>query len=56
MDDLFIIIGRLYVDVNQAQKILENFQQKLKEKDQEIQELKKRISQDSSNLDNDTEH
>jgi hypothetical protein len=48
MDDLFAIIGRLYVDVSQAQKILENFQQKLKEKDQEIQELKKKLSKDSS--------
>jgi len=55
MDDLFAIIGRLYVDVSQAQKILENFQQKIKEKDQEIQELKKKLSKDSSYNNDDSE-
>lgn len=43
MDELFTIIGKLYADVNQAQKILESFQQKIKEKDQEIQDLKKKL-------------
>jgi hypothetical protein len=55
MDELFTIIGRLYVDVSQAQKILENFQQKLKEKDQEIQELRKKLSKDSVYSGNDKE-
>ena len=48
MDDLFITIGRLYVDVVQAQKILENFQKKGQEKDKEIQELTKKVSQETS--------
>ena len=55
MDDLFITIGRLYVDVVQAQKILESFQKKLQEKDKEIQELSKKLSQDASYSDNDTQ-
>jgi hypothetical protein len=55
MDDLFLTIGRLYVDVVQAQKILETFQKKLQEKDQEIQELKKKLSKDSSYPSDDTQ-
>jgi hypothetical protein len=55
MDELFTIIGKLYADVNQAQKILESFQQKIKEKDQEILELKKKLSKDTAYSSNDTE-
>jgi hypothetical protein len=55
MDELFMIIGKLYADVNQAQKILESFQQKIKEKDQEILELKKKLSKDTAYSSNDTE-
>lgn len=55
MDDLFITIGRLYVDVVQAQKILESFQKQLQEKDKEIQELTKKLSKDASYSNNDTQ-
>ena len=41
MDDLFITIGKLYVDISSMQKVLEMLQKQLKEKDLEILELKK---------------
>jgi hypothetical protein len=41
MDDLFITIGKLYVDISSMQKVLEMLQKQLKEKDSEILELKK---------------
>jgi hypothetical protein len=40
-NELFNIIGRLYVDVYNSQKIIDILQQQLKSKDQEILELKK---------------
>jgi hypothetical protein len=41
MDDLFIIIGKLYTDIVNAQKIIDMLQQQIKEKNEEILELKK---------------
>jgi predicted flavoprotein YhiN len=41
MDELFAIIGRLYADLNNSQKIMDMLQEQLKSKDQEILELKK---------------
>ena len=38
-DQLFSIIGRLYVEALNAQKVVELLQDKLKEKDANIQEL-----------------
>lgn len=55
MDDLFMIIGKLYADVSHAQKILESFQQKIKDKDQEIQELRRQLTKDNTSSSNDTE-
>lgn len=43
MDDLFIIIGKLYVDMHNMQKILEHLQQQNKDKDSEIIKLKQQI-------------
>jgi hypothetical protein len=40
MDDLFNIIGKLYVDIYNMQKLLERLQQQLKDKDSEILKLK----------------
>jgi hypothetical protein len=40
MEDLFNMIGKLYVDVYNTQKIIEMLQKQLKEKDQELAELK----------------
>lgn len=38
---LFTIIGKLYADMNNAQRIIEALQNKIKEKDQELVELKR---------------
>lgn len=38
-EQLFTIIGKLYADIVNAQKIIELLQQKLQEKDKEILEL-----------------
>lgn len=40
---VFTIIGKLYTDIHNAQRIIEALQNKLKEKDQEITELKKDV-------------
>lgn len=40
-DDLFSIIGKLYTDLYNTQKIIEILQSQIKEKDKEILELKK---------------
>lgn len=42
-EHLFTIIGKLYADIHNAQRIVDALQSKLKEKDQEITELKKEI-------------
>jgi hypothetical protein len=41
MDELFNIIGKLYVDIYNTQKVLEIMRQQLQDKDNEIQKLKK---------------
>lgn len=41
MDELFNIIGRLYVDIYNTQRVLEMMQEQLKNKDQELLDLKK---------------
>jgi hypothetical protein len=41
MEDLFNIIGKLYVDINNMQKVLESLQKQLRDKDSELQGLKK---------------
>lgn len=46
MDELFSIIGKLYVDMYNMQKVLEMLQKQLQEKDQEIQSLKKTRTRD----------
>ena len=40
MDELFNIIGKLYVDINNAQKVLDIIRQQLQDKDNEIRKLK----------------
>lgn len=39
LDDIFAIIGKLYVDVYNSQKIIDVLQQQIKDKDQEINRL-----------------
>ena len=39
LEDIFSIVGKLYVDVYNTQKIIEILQQQIKEKDQEIYRL-----------------
>jgi predicted flavoprotein YhiN len=41
MDELFTMIGRLYADLHNSQKIIDLLQDQIKNKDQEILELKK---------------
>jgi hypothetical protein len=41
MEELFNIIGKLYVDIYNTQKVLEILQKQIQEKDLEIQGLKK---------------
>lgn len=40
MDEVFAIIGKLYVDAYNSQKVIELLQQQLKEKNTEIEELR----------------
>ena len=46
MEELFTIIGKLYVDIYNTQKVLEMQQKQLREKDIEILELKKSRTKD----------
>jgi hypothetical protein len=39
MEEIFNIIGRLYVDSYNSQKVIEILQQQVKDKDKEIEEL-----------------
>jgi predicted Holliday junction resolvase-like endonuclease len=45
MEELLIIIGKLYVDIYQTQKYVESIQQQLKEKDNDILSLKQKLNQ-----------
>lgn len=38
MEDVYAVIGRMYVDMYNMQKVIELLQKQLKEKDQENQE------------------
>lgn len=42
MEDLFNIIGKLYVDIYNTQKIIDLLQNQIKDKDKEILDLKQR--------------
>jgi|LauGreDrversion2_6_1035139.scaffolds.fasta_scaffold01599_2 hypothetical protein len=46
MEEIFNIIGRLYVDSYNSQKVIELLQQQIKDKDQEINILKELQSKD----------
>jgi len=46
-NELFNMIGRLYVDVYNSQKIIDILQQQLKIKEQEVNDLKSAISKES---------
>ena len=43
-DYIFTIIGKLYIDITNAQKIIEGLQMKLKEKDKIIQDYQHKES------------
>lgn len=43
MDELFQMIGRLYIDIYRSQKFLEGLQEQLKSKDSEILSLKAKL-------------
>lgn len=45
-DELFNIIGKLYVDIYNTQKYLEALQKQIQDKDNIIKDLKKVSSQD----------
>lgn len=44
MEELFTIIGRLYVEMYHAQKYIETVQTQLKDKDTEIISLKSKVA------------
>jgi len=46
MEDVFTIIGKLYIDSYNSQKIIELLQQQLKDKDKTIEELQNSKVQD----------
>jgi hypothetical protein len=46
MDELFNIIGKLYVDLYNMQKVIEMLQKQIKDKDLEIQNLKQSRTKD----------
>jgi cell division protein FtsL len=43
MDELFSVVGRLYVDMYNTQKYIESLQKQIKDKDNEISLLKTKI-------------
>lgn len=48
MDELFNIIGRLYADLYNTQRLIEVLQEQLKNKDKELSDLKKTLANDKS--------
>lgn len=44
MDELFNIIGKLYVDIYNSQRVLDMMRQQLQDKENEIQTLKSKQS------------
>lgn len=53
MDELFTVIGKLYIDLYNTQKYIENVQQQLKDKDNEILSLKQKLLQKDKTDSND---
>lgn len=45
MDELFMIVGKLYVEIYNTQKYIESMQKQLKDKDSDILSLKQKLSQ-----------
>lgn len=43
MDELFNVIGKLYVEIYNSQKVLQILQDQIRQKDEEIQHLKSKI-------------
>lgn len=41
MEEIFNIIGKLYIDVFQAHKAIEKYQEKIKDQEQELEKLRK---------------
>jgi len=41
MDELFTIIGRLYIELVQSQKIIDNLQKKISDQEKELSTLEK---------------
>ena len=41
MDELFTIIGRLYIELVQSQKIIDNLQKKIADQEKELSTLEK---------------
>ncbi len=46
MEEVFNIIGKLYVDVYNSQKVIELLQKQLQDKEKEIEQLKLSQAQD----------
>jgi hypothetical protein len=46
MEEIFNIIGRLYVDSYNSQKVIDLLQQQIKEKEEEINTLRQNESKD----------
>ncbi len=44
MDELFTLIGKLYVDLVQTQKFIENLQKQIQSKDNEIAAMQNSLS------------
>ena len=49
MDELFNIIGRLYIDLVQSQKLIENLQKRLKDKEEELSTLENSLGSKDNN-------
>lgn len=49
MEELFNIIGKMYVDMLNLQKVLDIYQKQIKDKDAEIASLKQQIRDNSNN-------
>lgn len=46
MEELFNIIGKLYVDIYNSQKVLQMLKEQIKQQEQEIQQLKQTRTKD----------
>lgn len=49
MEELYLIIGKLYVDIVHAQKYIEGLQSSSKEKDATIADLKLELKKNNAN-------